>query len=160
MSPAAGNGAPLASSSADAPPADQANGTLGPVNVSLLPPGKLAPFVVPFRGGPGPLAGGPPSLLSPASKTSSDPRSMLLDAGEAGGACFPVSLWPVPPEYREAWEGKMAAANDVRAAVKKVRVFISLGGGGWIVHGQDQTVLIFTLTCLCTTVVDFCHTFC
>ncbi|KAK2076228.1 hypothetical protein QBZ16_001160 [Prototheca wickerhamii] len=107
MSPAAGNGAP--SASADAPPADQANGTLGPVNVSLLPPRKLAPFVVPFRGGPGPLAGGPPSLLS-------------RPARPAGGACFPVSLWPVPQEYREAWEGKMAAANDVRAAVKKAEL--------------------------------------
>lgn len=30
-----------------------------PAPVTLLPPGKLQPFVVPFRGGSGPMCGGP-----------------------------------------------------------------------------------------------------
>lgn len=94
--------------------------SMGPVSVSLLPPGKLAPFVVPFRGSSGPLAGGPPTLSSAASRTSSDPLCMFLDAGDAGGARFPSSPWPVPPEYQAAWESKMASASEVRVAVKKV----------------------------------------
>ena len=38
---------------------------MGPrLTAQLLPPHKLLPFVVPFRGGPGPLCGGAASLSS------------------------------------------------------------------------------------------------
>uniref|UniRef100_A0A1D1ZXZ4 TBCC domain-containing protein 1 n=1 Tax=Auxenochlorella protothecoides TaxID=3075 RepID=A0A1D1ZXZ4_AUXPR len=89
----------------------------GAATVSLLPPAKLVPFVVPFRGAGGPLAGGPP--LQRDARSGSDPLSAFLDSGEGGGSQFPASPFPLPQQYFETWEAKMAAAGEVRAAVKE-----------------------------------------
>ncbi|KFM23411.1 TBCC domain-containing protein 1 [Auxenochlorella protothecoides] len=51
--------------------------------------------------------------------SGSDPLSAFLDSGEGGGSQFPASPFPLPQQYFETWEAKMAAAGEVRAAVKE-----------------------------------------
>ena len=47
-------------------------GQIGLAPASLLPPEKLAPFVIPFRGGPGKAAGGAPAMARPAGPLGED----------------------------------------------------------------------------------------
>lgn len=61
-----------------------------------------------------------PPLSHPLLRSGSDPLSAFLDSGEGGGSQFPASPFPLPQQYFETWEAKMAAAGEVRAAVKEV----------------------------------------
>lgn len=91
--------------------------------VRLLPPEKLAPFLIPFKGGGGHMAGGPAtSFFVPGRATGHDSLSAFMDMGEFGGGNFPSSPFPLPIEYSDAWEGKMAGASHVRAAVKSANL--------------------------------------
>lgn len=88
-----------------------------PPGVSLLPPDKLMPFAVPFRGGPGPLCGGPAT----GSMAPVDTLSSLVDLGAGEGTHagqFPPSPFPLPPAYAAAWDAKIRGVASVRAAVK------------------------------------------
>ncbi|KDD74517.1 hypothetical protein H632_c1260p0, partial [Helicosporidium sp. ATCC 50920] len=88
-----------------------------PPSVSVLPPAKLLPFLVPFRGGMGPLCGGP-LRLDAADRTARDSLSSFLSGGEWGSSSFPSSPFPLPADYQDAWDERMKAAAAVRTAVK------------------------------------------
>ncbi|KAI3435495.1 hypothetical protein D9Q98_001561 [Chlorella vulgaris] len=89
----------------------------GPPAVTVLPPGKLTPFVVPFKGGPGPMCGGP-ATINLGIRASSDSLSNFMAVGEGASGNFPISPFALPPAYAAAWQHKMQGAADVRAAVK------------------------------------------
>jgi hypothetical protein len=99
-----------------------------PAAVTVLPPSKLMPFVVPFRGGAGPMCGGPaavhlgirPSSSTAATASASDSLSNFMSVGEGAAGNFPASPFALPPAYAEAWQQKMRGAAEVRAAVKAV----------------------------------------
>ncbi|PRW18405.1 TBCC domain-containing 1 isoform A [Chlorella sorokiniana] len=88
-----------------------------PAAVTLLPPGKLQPFVVPFRGGSGPMCGGP-APINLGIRASSDSLSNFMAVGEGASGNFPTSPFSLPPAYVAAWQQKMQGAAQVRAAVK------------------------------------------
>ena len=111
-----------------------------PAAVTLLPPPKLVPFFIPFRGGAGPMCGGParvaparpsPSAAAPggasgastsAAASPTDSLSSFFAVGEGGHASFPASPFALPEVYRAAWEERTRGAMEIKAAVKAVRV--------------------------------------
>lgn len=73
----------------------------------LLPPDQLLPFTIPFKGGPGPLAGGAPS----SSQTTWVNR---LGSGIGNGPPFPLS-----PEYAEALTSRLQKVAELQESVGK-----------------------------------------
>lgn len=96
--------------------------------VSLLPPDKLLPFIIPFRGGTGSLCGGAASAAN--TRWSSDLGSLVglggsdADCQNSNGSPVPVAppVFPLPPEYEEAKDRKVAAVADLRNAVKTAQL--------------------------------------
>lgn len=80
---------------------------LGPV--TLMPPGDFLPFVVPFKGGPGPLAGGSAS----AQTTTWSPSCHKQPVGP-----LPPFPFPLPPEYDEALQAKYGNVSNMKAKIK------------------------------------------
>lgn len=86
----------------------------------LLPPGKLMPFLVPFRGGEGPLCGGAAPSSRPTSVNGNDDAlTGLLTQVEFTTGAFAASPFPMPAEYSAAWEQKMAGVAMVRSLYSK-----------------------------------------
>lgn len=94
-----------------------------PPPVTLLPPAKLMPFLVPFRGATGAFCGGAtktnPSL--PASAMEDSVSGFLL-VGDSAASSFAPNPFPLPAEYAEAWEQKMAGVAAVRAAYRSAQL--------------------------------------
>lgn len=101
-------------------------GSPPPAAVSLLPPDRLLPFMVPFRGGRGPLCGG--AATAAGGRWSADLGSLvgLGSDSEGGGGgsphAVPQPVFPLPPEYEEAKERKVASVADLRNAVKTAQL--------------------------------------
>jgi hypothetical protein len=74
---------------------------------SLLPPDDFLPYVVPFQGGAGVLAGGPahPSAT----------RWSTLSTNAQKGAVY---LFPLPPEYEKALVRKLGMTGEMRSKFK------------------------------------------
>jgi len=86
-----------------------AGGRGEPKPVLLMPPEEFLPVVVPFRGGPGPLAGGVASSLS----SSWSPGSHRTALG-------PLPPWPfpLPPAYERALEDKYSVVTEFKGRIK------------------------------------------
>jgi len=100
-SPMAGpSGAGSGGSGAPQSPGSPTNGpgSLPPAAVSLLPPDKLLPFMVPFRGGPGPLCGGAASAASTRclSPHHLDLHNMVTPLQTSCLTCNPALMKPNP----------------------------------------------------------------
>ncbi|EIE26747.1 TBCC-domain-containing protein [Coccomyxa subellipsoidea C-169] len=102
------------------PDSDSATSAAGKARMpfTLLPPDKLLPLMVPFKGGPGPLCGGAAS--SGGSRMSADVGSFvgLGDSGQGGSGPLAPSPFRLPAVYEEAKERKVSAVSDLRNAVK------------------------------------------
>lgn len=77
---------------------------------TLQPPEELLPFVVPFVGGPGPLAGG-------SAPTHTTRWNQISAAAARGGA--PPYLFPLPPDYERALQRKLNMTHEMRAKFKQ-----------------------------------------
>lgn len=93
-----------------------ARGKGGPA-FSILPPEKLMPFVVPFRGGPGKLCGGPPAS-EVLMRSDSIGASVRKGPGTGGAG----GVFPLPPEYEAAVSKKIESVSRLRAAVKSANL--------------------------------------
>lgn len=122
---------------------------------SILPPEKLMPFVIPFKGGPGALCGGAATsaaltrcvvyCLLPAvevvllvqvlldSTFRCANRSDSLDVGLPSGmdGMGSTTMFPLPPEYAAAVQQKQESVSKLRGAVKSV---CAVNGGGFVSH--------------------------
>ncbi|CAL8467086.1 g6622 [Coccomyxa elongata] len=102
------------------PDSDSATSAAGKARMpfTLLPPDKLLPLMVPFKGGPGPLCGGAAS--GGESRMSADVGSFvgLGDSGGGGSGPLAPSPFRLPAVYEEAKERKVSAVSDLRNAVK------------------------------------------
>jgi len=80
----------------------------------LLPPDEFLPFVVPFQGGAGVLAGGPAAPHATAWRQMAPALSGKGGkAGDAAGAGA-LYLYPLPPEYERALHKKLAMTSELR----------------------------------------------
>ena len=89
----------------------------------LLPPEQLLPFTVPFKGGPGPLAGGAPS----------NPQVSWvnrLGSGTGNGPPFPLS-----PVYATALTSRLRKVSELQETVGKVLC--------WHGGGRERTLFVF-----------------
>jgi len=78
---------------------------------SLLPPEEFFPFVVPFQGSAGVLAGG----VAPSHTTK---WGQLHTAASKG----PVYLFPLPPEYERALHKKLGMTSELRHKFKQANL--------------------------------------
>jgi TBCC domain-containing protein 1 len=123
--PAAGGGSPLRRSLSSSPVGSPAVGAGVAVSVApehppatLLPPAKLMPLTVPFRGGAGPLCGGPARANAHPPPDAEDDMAGFMSMGDADGGGFAPSPFPLPPDYAAAWEARQRGAAGVRAAYR------------------------------------------
>ncbi|KXZ53345.1 hypothetical protein GPECTOR_7g1240 [Gonium pectorale] len=79
---------------------------------TLQPVDEFLPFVVPFVGGNGPLAGGAAPAL--ASRWSS-----LAASSQRGSLPGPLYLFPLPPDYERALQRRLGLTHDMRAKFKQ-----------------------------------------
>lgn len=88
-------------------PAD--GGATGPVY--LMPPEDFLPFMVPFKGGPGPLCGG----------ACSETFQWSVDSDSESSRTCPTAnpdVFALPPAYQSALQSKIQSVSRLRAAVK------------------------------------------
>ncbi|WPT14317.1 TBCC domain-containing protein 1 [Picochlorum sp. SENEW3] len=85
-------------------------------NVTLLPPEKLMPFMIPFRGCQGPLCGGSATSIM---RAHSDTLTGLLTQDFVDFAPCP---FPLPETYSEAWKKRMGGVNTVRDAYREAKL--------------------------------------
>ncbi|PNW78930.1 hypothetical protein CHLRE_09g394880v5 [Chlamydomonas reinhardtii] len=102
----------LGSSSSPAAASSSAAAAAAKASYSLQPPDEFLPFVVPFVGSGGALAGGAaPPLAS---------RWNHLAASSArGGASAPLYLFPLPPDYERALQRRLGLTHDMRSKFKQ-----------------------------------------
>ncbi|KAG2495859.1 hypothetical protein HYH03_006097 [Edaphochlamys debaryana] len=105
-SPRLGMGVGLAAASAGAGSAAAA----AKASYSLLSPDEYLPFVVPFVGGSGPLAGGS------APQHASRWNHLAASAQRGPG---PVYLFPLPPDYERALQRRLNLTHDMRSRFKQ-----------------------------------------
>lgn len=86
---------------------------------SILPPEKLMPFVVPFKGAPGRLCGGP---ASSAALMRSDSIGASVSKSNKNGGGGGGTVFPLPPEYEAAVNKKIESVAKLRAAVKSANL--------------------------------------
>ena len=86
-------------------------------SVTLLPPEKIMPFVIPFKGGAGPLCGGAAAPLTRG--TSNDTLTGLLTQDFVDFCPCP---FPLPEVYVEAWKSRMAGIAMVKEAYKQAKL--------------------------------------
>ena len=79
------------------------------LSVTLLPSDKLMPFIIPFRGGKGPLCGGAAPEIT--RNATSDTLTGLLTQEFVE---FVPSPFPLPVQYLRAWQQRMEGVNKVR----------------------------------------------
>ncbi|GAX83934.1 hypothetical protein CEUSTIGMA_g11358.t1 [Chlamydomonas eustigma] len=92
---------------------------------TLLPPEEFMPYVVPFSGGPGLLAGGPAhphstkwSMLTSSGNGVTPSRAA---SSSSGGSASPAAyLFPLPPDYDAAMQRKLSLTADMRQKFKQV----------------------------------------
>ncbi|KAG2454002.1 hypothetical protein HYH02_001045 [Chlamydomonas schloesseri] len=98
--------------SSSSPASSSAAAAAAKASYSLQPPDEFLPFVVPFVGGAGALAGGAaPPLAS---------RWNHLAASSArGGATAPLYLFPLPPDYERALQRRLGLTHDMRSKFKQ-----------------------------------------
>ena len=89
-----------------------------PAPAHALPPEQLLPFVVPFRGGPGPLAGGCPSRPRGKKNSAADDLGLGRDLVGLPGAGAEHGVFPLPLEYAHALQNKLTRVSELRGAVK------------------------------------------
>mmetsp|Transcript_707 Transcript_707/g.2084 ORF Transcript_707/g.2084 Transcript_707/m.2084 type:complete len:651 (+) Transcript_707:360-2312(+) len=131
--PSSGNRVPGGGPSGSGAPHSPGSPTGGtgspPPAVSLLPPDKLLPFMIPFRGGSGSLCGGAASAAN--TRWSADLGSLVGlggSDGEGGGSgsgspmAMAPAVFPLPPEYEAAKDRKVASVADLRNAVKTAQL--------------------------------------
>jgi hypothetical protein len=87
------------------------------MSVTLLPPEKIMPFVIPFKGGPGPLCGGSAAPLTRG--TSNDTLTGLLTQDFVDFCPCP---FPLPRAYVDAWKARMAGISMVKEAYKNAKL--------------------------------------
>lgn len=87
------------------------------MSVTILPPEKLMPFVIPFKGCSGPLCGGsaPPLTRS----TNNDTLTGLLTQEFVD---FSPCPFPLPEHYLSAWKLRMDGINTVREAYREAKL--------------------------------------
>ncbi len=86
-------------------------------SVTLLPPEKIMPFVIPFKGGSGPLCGGAAAPLTRG--TSNDTLTGLLTQEFVDFCPCP---FPLPQVYVDAWKSRMAGIATVKEAYKQAKL--------------------------------------
>lgn len=86
-------------------------------SVTLLPPEKIMPFVIPFKGGAGPLCGGAAAPLTRG--TSNDTLTGLLTQEFVDFCPCP---FPLPEVYVAAWKSRMAGIATVKEAYKHAKL--------------------------------------
>lgn len=84
------------------------------MNVTLLPPEKIMPFVIPFRGSIGPLCGGSAPPLTKGATTSDTLTGILTQDFVEFSPC-PFRL---PQDYLEAWKNRMSGVKNVKETYK------------------------------------------
>lgn len=122
-----------------------ARGKGGPA-FTILPPEKLMPFVVPFRGGPGRLCGGP-APSAQLMRSDSIGATVRREGPHGGGGVFPF-----PPAYDAAVAKKIESVARLRAAVKSVcagdpvraregcigRTAVGEQANAWMIFGEES----------------------
>ena len=88
------------------------------MNVTLLPPEKIMPFVIPFRGSTGPLCGGPAPPLTKGG-VGNDTLTGLLTQDFIDFAPCPFQL---PQAYLDAWKARMSGVKSVKEAYKNSKL--------------------------------------
>lgn len=88
------------------------------MNVTLLPPEKMMPFVIPFRGSTGPLCGGSAPPLTKGG-AGNDTLTGLLTQDFVDFAPCPFRL---PHAYLEAWKARMKGVKNVKEAYKNTKL--------------------------------------
>lgn len=86
-------------------------------SVTLLPPEKIMPFVIPFKGGQGPLCGGAAAPLTRGA--SGDTLTGLLTQEFVDFCPCP---FPLPQVYVDAWKSRMAGIATVKEAYKTAKL--------------------------------------
>ncbi len=86
-------------------------------SVTLLPPEKIMPFVIPFKGGAGALCGGAAAPLTRG--TSNDTLTGLLTQEFVDFCPCP---FPLPQVYVDAWKSRMAGIATVKEAYKQAKL--------------------------------------
>ncbi|CAG9465421.1 unnamed protein product [Pedinophyceae sp. YPF-701] len=81
---------------------------------ALLPPDHLMPFVIPFQGAGGKIAGGAPLMH----RGGSGREEYGLGGGMKVSDNVQGGVFPLPSEYAQALERKLMAVSQLRGAVK------------------------------------------
>ncbi|MEW5320106.1 MAG: hypothetical protein WDW38_011205 [Sanguina aurantia] len=85
---------------------------------SLLPPDEFLPYVVPFLGGHGALAGGP----APAHTTrwrQLQPAASVSAFSSSSSACVHPYVYALPPDYERAVQRKLSMTGELRSKFKQ-----------------------------------------
>lgn len=87
------------------------------LNVRSLPPEKLMPFMIPFKGGKGRMCGGAAPSITRGAANDTLTGLLTQDFVE-----FAPSPFPLPQQYVEAWNKRMDGVNTVRSAYRDAKL--------------------------------------
>eukprot|EP00798_Chlamydomonas_sp_ICE-L_P003219 gene3219-13238_t len=103
-------------SSPDSPRASYSSSPTPPkLPYSLMPPEDFLPFVTPFVGSEGVLAGGP-------AHPHTTRWSVIAASAASNKSGPPLYLFPLPPDYEKALQNKLSLTSDLRRQFKEANL--------------------------------------